>query len=54
MITTSTPLAIKVSINSDSLATSLCELAPVSSIPSSAPAASIPTFISPKKPAVSK
>ena len=54
MITTSTPVAIKVSIEDDSLATSLCEFVPFKSIPSAAPAASIPTLISPKNPAVSK
>ena len=41
-------------MNSASLATSLCEFAPVSSIPSSSPAFSIPYLISPKKPAVSR
>ena len=41
-------------MNSASLATSLCEFAPVSSIPSLSPADSIPYLISPKNPAVSK
>ena len=42
------------SINSASLATSLWELAPVNSIPSSSPAFSMPYLISPKNPAVSR